>query len=356
MDRVLGVYLTPMVMLTDTPEEARRLAAFLRYELGSEPFAGRIGRVVTIDDMVPARQREKIAVLAAIRKELTPKMRAGLTPEQREQVERLLPEDLRPITLADLPRTFTLGLRELDGSAGKTVLIYPIQGSWTWDGEQMRRVVEELRSAAVAAPRTQAPARLAGSLPLSSDIIDAIAQDGPLASALALLGVVAVVLVLLEKKRALLVSGALVAGVLWMAALSRFLQVRINFANFIAFPITFGIGVDYSVNVVSRYVQDGSKDILAAVRSTGSAVALCSLTTIIGYSSLLMAQNQALFNFGVLAVLGELSCLSAALVSLPALVRLLERRRAEREVPQVLHAEYSGLAPEEAAAKMRRAG
>ena len=27
------------------------------------------------------------------------------------------------------------------------------------------------------------------------------------------------------------------------------LDVKINFANFVAFPITFGIGVDYSVNL-----------------------------------------------------------------------------------------------------------
>jgi predicted RND superfamily exporter protein len=63
------------------------------------------------------------------------------------------------------------------------------------------------------------------------------------------------------------------------------------------------------------------------VRSTGAAVALCSLTTIIGYSSLLMAQNRALFLFGLLAVLGEITSLAVALVSFPALV-LLSRRYA----------------------------
>ena len=68
----------------------------------------------------------------------------------------------------------------------------------------------------------------------------------------------------------------------------------INFANFIAFPITFGIGVDYAVNVIARYMQDGERDVTGAVRSTGGAVALCSMTTIIGYSSLLLAKNRAL--------------------------------------------------------------
>jgi predicted RND superfamily exporter protein len=104
------------------------------------------------------------------------------------------------------------------------------------------------------------------------------------------------------------------------------LGVKINFANFIALPITFGIGVDYSVNVMSRYVQDGRRDVVTALRATGGAVALCSLTTIIGYSSLLVAENRALFLFGVVAVLGEIACLTTALTLLPAVLVLMERR------------------------------
>jgi predicted RND superfamily exporter protein len=45
------------------------------------------------------------------------------------------------------------------------------------------------------------------------------------------------------------------------------------------------------------------------------------LTTIIGYSSLLMAQNRGLFLFGAVAVLGEVCCLSTAVVLVPALLR-----------------------------------
>ena len=125
------------------------------------------------------------------------------------------------------------------------------------------------------------------------------------------------------------VIGALVVGVLWLGGAVMAMGVKINFANFIAFPITFGIGVDYPVNVVSRYVEDGERDMRGAVRSTGSAVALCSLTTVIGYSSLLLAQNRALFLFGVVAVLGEIACLGAALTLLPATVEWVRSLRQE---------------------------
>ena len=47
-------------------------------------------------------------------------------------------------------------------------------------------------------------------------------------------------------------------------------------------------------------------------------MALCSATTVIGYGSLMVADNQALAGFGLLAALGEVTCLFAALVVLPA--------------------------------------
>ena len=96
--------------------------------------------------------------------------------------------------------------------------------------------------------------------------------------------------------------------------------MRTNFLNFIALPITFGIGVDYGINIYLRYRLEGRGRVGRAVRATGGAVALCSLTTSLGYSSLLLAKNHALFLFGAVAVIGEVSCLSAALLALPAVL------------------------------------
>jgi predicted RND superfamily exporter protein len=329
MDSVLGEYLTPFVFLADRPEDARALARELRARMDQAPFAGRIDSVRTIDDVLPAHQDDKLLELAALREDLTPAVRAALTPGAREYVDRLDSGSLTKVALEDLPRAFTLGLRERDGTVDRVVLVYPsMSGAW-WDANAMATFVEGLRSVARDAiskttPQGRPP-RLAGSIPLSSDIVQAIRSDGPVASAAAFIGVVLTVLFMLRSaKTSAYVIGALLVGVAWLAGASHLLGVRINFSNFIAFPITFGIGVDYAVNVVSRYEQDGSRDILGALRSTGAAVALCSLTTIIGYSSLVMAQNQALFLFGLLAVLGEIACLTVALASLPAFV--LSRR------------------------------
>src|SRR5581483_7942815 len=80
--------------------------------------------------------------------------------------------------------------------------------------------------------------------------------------------------------------------------------------------------------VVSRYREE--KDIVQAILSTGAAVALCSWTTIVGYGSLLAARNRALQGFGAMAILGEVACLSTAIIAMPAAVLWWQGRRARR--------------------------
>jgi len=56
---------------------------------------------------------------------------------------------------------------------------------------------------------------------------------------------------------------------------------------------------------------------------------LCSLTTTLGYLALIGSLNRAIRSLGVIAVVGEVSCLLAAVTVLPALWLLVERRRAQ---------------------------
>jgi len=135
---------------------------------------------------------------------------------------------------------------------------------------------------------------VAGGPALSFDIISSMERDGPLALMLAFLGVVATVLVIFRRGLATpFVIGSLVVGVAWLLGAAMAMGIKINFVNFIAFPITFGIGVDYAVNLMSRYVQERGA-VRTAITSTGAAVALCSATTIIGYSELLDHMGDAL--------------------------------------------------------------
>jgi hypothetical protein len=336
MDAILGHYLTPTVILCDTPEQARAVETLVRESVDHGVLRPMVERVVGVEDVLPTQQQLKIAEAERIREALTPRIRALIAPDKRSKLDKMLgAEGLAPIVPEQLPPAFTTGLRERDGSLGRTLLVYPRPSDALWKADSMRLYVKTLRELVASGSGSSEPAAsVAGSIPLSSDILASIERDAPIASVVSFLGVVAVVVVVLRARRASLhVIASLVTGVLWLVGATMAFGIKINFSNFIAFPITFGIGVDYAVNVMTRYVQDGERDVQGAVRSTGGAVALCSLTTIIGYSSLLLARNRALFLFGVIAVLGEIACLTAAVFALPAWLVLKRRLRRTRDAP-----------------------
>jgi predicted RND superfamily exporter protein len=329
MDELLGRYLTPLAVLTNDRREAASVEHALRVAAETPPLSGVIDSIVAIDDLVPKDQEAKLAIARVLRSDLTPRVRTRLAPDQRDLVDRYLRDvdRLSPIGPIDLPFSLTSGLRERDGSFDKAVLVYPHPSQATWQGPAILEMTSALRAAAKeGAPPGTRPARIAGSIPLSADIISSIERDGPFATSAALFSVVLLVVFVFRFAVATpAIVGSLLVAVLWLLAATMALGVKINFCNFIAFPITFGIGVDYAVNVMARYRESDPPSVVDAIKSTGGAVALCSATTIIGYASLLFAQNRALFLFGVVAVLGELACLVTATVVMPAALTLLRR-------------------------------
>jgi hypothetical protein len=251
-----------------------------------------------------------------------------LKPEDRRLVESALsPAALRPLTADQIPDALVAGLREKDGSINKSVLVFPDLTGGTWDGARIGAFTEDLREAASA----DHDARVAGSLLLSSDLTRSMARDGPRASYLALGAALLICTLAFGSIRlSLFAMGSLLVGVGLMMGLIGWTTQRLNFANFVVLPITFGVGADYAINVLRRYQTEGTTRARNALAHTAAAVGLCSATTIIGFGSLLGAQNQGLFSFGVFAAMGEITTLGTATLTLPAWLAMREIWRQER--------------------------
>ena len=127
------------------------------------------------------------------------------------------------------------------------------------------------------------------------------------------------------------VLGSLLLGVWATVGIAAVFDVRLNFLNFVAIPLTFGIGVEYAINLYDRIRALGG-DVTAGISSAAGAVAACSLTTMLGYGSLLVGDNLALRSFGKYAVFGEVACLVTALFVMPSGLLLWQRFRAKRRL------------------------
>jgi len=319
---IFGKNLSATVLLTETREEAQHLATVLRAKKEREGEGSQIAWVQTLDDMVPPDQPQKLRLLAEFRQLLKPSVRKFVPQEYRSFARTVVEsEGIEPFSETDLSPALLEKFTERDGRRGNLVLVdKPVVAQ----GQQENALVtvDFVRSLRQAASEVNPKTAAAGYLPVTADMITAIKTAGPRATLLAGLAVLFIIAIFFrDVKTVALVTFSLWMGVFWMAGVILWLEIKINFLNFIALPITFGIGMDYGVNIFQRYREGGSKNLLDAVRHTGGAVALCSLTTVIGYTSLLMAGNQAFVSFGIMAVLGELCCALTAIVFLPAILR-----------------------------------
>ena len=307
------------------PRDPKSLAAECarRVEAG-EPTGGLLMSVATAHDLLPKDQDAKLAVLGEIRSRLHDPSVDLLTADEKKEIDAWAPpEDLRKLTLTDLPAPVVRRFEEVDGTVGRVAMIYPVRVWANWDGHNLIRLSDVIKN--VRLPRGSTVSA-AGHSSLFAAMLRSIAADGPTATEAACIGVVIMVTLLFRSARNVgLVLLSLLVGVTWMGGAGAALGIKLNFLNFVALPVTLGIGVDYAVNLFARLDHESPDRYAHALAETGSAVALCSSTTIIGYSSLLIASNGALRSFGKLADLGEIGCLLSALLLVPVLVA---RRRA----------------------------
>jgi predicted RND superfamily exporter protein len=335
VDAVMQSYQTPTVVLTDAPEKAVDVAAALEETKRSEGPKSTIDTVATLQRLAPGDQQRKLVLLREIFDLLSPRVIAHLPADVRPLAQRLKEKTvLAEVTLADVPERLTGLFKEKDGSSGKLVAVYPTLSTTAVNGKAQIEFARAIRRTALSADPT---AQVAGQVILTSDIIAMITEDGALAAMLSFLAVASLTLLVLRSMRdAAWVIGSLCLGTLWMGGSFGLLDLRFNFVNFAVLPITFGIGIDYAVNLYQRYRQTGSVE--ESLAASGGAVALCSTTTIIGYAALLLADNMAIHSFGLTAVLGEITCLSAALFALPAFLAWRDQRRRAAVAPDPLPA------------------
>jgi len=329
MESLFGRWPSPTIVLADNIGEVEAIRASIWRNDQAEHV---IGQIITINDVLPGTpevQARKLALLKNIRKLTHDPALEALSEKERKQITQIdVPEDLRLLTPEDVPSLARRPFTEADGTIGRAVLVYPVEKNLSvWNGRDLMRISRVLQY--LPLPEYNKTLSTSGSAVVFSGMIRSILHDGPLATEASLLVVLLFsFLIMRPRSAAISATATLLVGVVWMVGIAGAAEVKITFLNFIALPITFGIGAEYGLNVAQRYRDD--RDMVRAVGSTGAAVALCSWTTIVGYGSLLAASSRALRGFGVMAILGEISCLAAALVALPAVILWREQRRKAR--------------------------
>jgi len=224
-----------------------------------------------------------------------------------------------PPQLTDLPESV---VKRFVGDNGRYLLKIYSKAN-IWDMDAMERFVQDVRSI---------DPRATGNPLQTYEASKQMKQSYEKAAWYALGTIVLVLLLDFRSFRyTLLAMLPLGLGMLQLFGLLGLLGIPLNPANLIVLPLILGIGVDDGVHVVHDFRRQKGKYRMSA--STASAVLITSLTTMVGFGSLMIASHQGLQSLGRVLTIGVSCCLFTSLVMLPAILIWWTQDRPEPEIP-----------------------
>lgn len=123
----------------------------------------------------------------------------------------------------------------------------------------------------------------------------------------------------------------LAVGVVMTLGVMGLCGVSLNPANMIALPLIVGVGVDNGVHVLHDYRSRPPGVVYRLGAATGRGVFVAALTTVLGFGTLVTARHAGMASLGLALMLGVSFCMLAALVFLPAVIKIRDERRLRRQ-------------------------
>jgi predicted RND superfamily exporter protein len=324
----LGRSIAGSIALLDSWEEADKFCDVIRERAKHPPYDKLIDSCNTLSSVVPRDQEKKLAVIHEIAAELPDSVLKHLDEARQKRVREVRDQLLaqRPITVQEADPTLVDAFRERNGTVGNIASVTAQPNAKTELAQNLEDFVKGVRNVQIDGKKFDA----IGENVIFADLLQNIDREGPRTTFFSFAGVLLLVFLFFRNVRTSLeVVGSLTVGVILMCGVAAAIDLKINFFNFIVFPITFGIAVDYGANVAARSHERKNR-VAEALAEVGPAVLLCSWTSFIGYATLLYSLNRALRSFGWYAMIGEITTITTAVVLLPAFLQL-KASKAARE-------------------------
>ncbi len=222
-------------------------------------------------------------------------------------------EKLRESGIGDLVSRF---FYEGNGFYELATYVYP---TYENPKKAVNQIVEELKN--------MKGVSVIGVKVLSTELKRIVEKDAFLAALLSLTGVFGFLIYHFKKLKVVaLAILPLFVSVIWMVGTMSLLKLKFNLVNISILPIIIGIGIDDGIHIVHHYLEDAHRNIINTAKITGRAVVITSLTTVVGFGSLLFADYPGLASVGTVAILGVSYALIASITVLPALLSLLDKK------------------------------
>jgi predicted RND superfamily exporter protein len=197
------------------------------------------------------------------------------------------------------------------------VTVFPANSVWT-DARFLDRFSDDLERISENAT---------GMPPIFRALIEIIGQDGSKAALLTLLVVFLLLWIDFRKPgHALMAMIPLAFGMIWMLGLMKLTGMQLTVMNVMGLPMILGIGIDDGVHLVHRWRTEGPGKIDLVFATTGKAILLTSLTTMLGFGSLVFSIWRGFGHLGGALFLGVGACFLTTVLFLSGIIGFIERK------------------------------
>ncbi|MGB8890783.1 MAG: MMPL family transporter, partial [Methanoregula sp.] len=118
--------------------------------------------------------------------------------------------------------------------------------------------------------------------------------------------------------------------------------IQLNMAVLGAFPVMIGLGIDYAIQFHARLDEESRKGSLddavyMTITRTGPAVMYAMLATSLGFAAMFISTVPMIQSFGLVAIIGIMSCYCISLVGIPAVAQVIHYKP-KQKTPTVCYA------------------
>lgn len=318
---------SPAVYIIDDEAQARAIAREIRHRKAHDTNFDTIYFYRSYYDMIPFDQDEKLALLKKIDWLLSDDVMNTLSQEEKDLVKefRLAIKETRRIQASDVDQS----IYELFwGNTGKentsVSYIWPLSHLQLGEGRVATNFYKDVYEVGALGKNFYA---ISDSI-VFAQVLITLFKDSRIAISLAVIVLITLIALHFRKWREVtFIFVALFFGIAGMLALMVLFDMKLNFYNMIIISAMLGMGVDNSVHVTHRFEEGGHASIWEALRTSGGAALMATLTTMFGYAGLCLTVHPGLTSIGWMAIMGMGSCLVGSLVILPLLLQVFLRKQ-----------------------------
>jgi len=204
--------------------------------------------------------------------------------------------------------------------------------------DALRALLEPIKAA-----RREVKIGLTGLPIIENDEMRASERSMSLATFLSFTGVLAVMIIAFGAWRhSTMAMLALLLGMIWACGCVTLVIGYVTILSIAFGSVLFGLGIDYGVYYVSRYLQvrpqcpDTREALLETVRSLAPALTTGAVTSALAFFAAGLTEFSGVAQLGIIAGCGILLCWAAQVIVLPAMIQLADRRWPLTTTPAVL--------------------